>query len=102
MPSRANSLGEMWRSFSISVIFSPFRRRSFRPRAVLSCSSLGSVVSGAILRRVLLDALTHRLVQVLDLDRAHGRLDDAAHEIDVQQPVIEPGAGDLDTVRQHE
>src|SRR6185437_12520667 len=37
-----------------------------------------------------------------DLDAAHLALDDAAHEIDIEQTVVERGAGHLDTVGQYE
>src|SRR6185437_11107890 len=84
-----------------------FRRRYrvSRPRPQSPGNNLSGFsttpASGLFIRRVL-DGLAAGLGRGLDLDAAHLALDDAAHEIDVEQAVVERRAGDLDAVGEHE
>src|SRR5690242_3358003 len=108
MPRSANSVGVMCRSFSIWFMV-PVLSLALPPGASAPGSPLRpepafslKTISRARFIRALLDAAPCRLAGIADLDRAHLAFDDPAHEVDIQEPVVEPGAGDLDAVGEHE
>src|SRR5260221_5280026 len=109
MPRSASSWAEICRSFwSIWFMVVPFTgttasRRPPQPAVPLVSFRINPTTfpSGLFIRPVL-DGLAARLCRCLDLDAAHFALDDAAHEFDVQQPIVERGARHLDAVGQHE
>src|SRR5258708_32383276 len=104
MPRSASSWAEICRSFwSIWFMVVPFTgtaasRRPPQP-AVPPHSLVNSTTfpNGLFIRPVL-DGLAARHCRCLALDAAHFALDDAAHELRVQQPGVERGARHVDAV----
>src|SRR5579883_3382480 len=72
IPHRANSFAEM------------FLRRASSGLFMVMCLSVG------------------RTARAANFHALHPLLRCAAREIDVQEPILEPGAGDLDAVGEHE
>src|SRR5258707_13064539 len=109
MPRSANSWAEICRSlWLIWFMVRPFtgaaaaRPPPRPPRRLPSFLVNPTTFPSGLFIRPVLDGRAARLCRRLDLDAPHFPLDDAAHQVDVQQPIVERGARHLDAVGQHE
>src|SRR5579883_427983 len=96
MPSRANSRELMLFSRSIEYMCLAFPPGFTSRRLSMRTCSYPRLIRGEV------NLAAGGAARALDLDLAHAALGLRAHQVDVQQPVVEPGGRDLDAFGQHE